>query len=585
MPRRRCGRLDADPGEVPVRHGHRVRAQVVDGAAVGEEARRAARSRSGVATSARSAAPTRTRGRPGGSQRAQPSIGPAVVQSSAVDQLEAEPEEPGGSAFARRAASGSTQLQAGSSWNARASTRRRLGTCSARSRTISTAASLRPRAKRGRVRPGEPRRGSGGLDLEDLELERAARRRDLDDLALLVADDRLADRRLVRELVLGRVRLGRADDVVLEGLVRRPCPGAARVAPTDTVSFEISFFVITRADSSRSSSWAIRCSSIACSFFASSYSAFSAMSPNSRATRIRSATSRRLSVCRIVDLLLELLVAFGREDDFLQSDGPPDPVVRAGSGPKRARIVAARSRAPQESSATIHRLCRSTSASTGSSGTSRSRAASSSRRWQASACRRFAARAAATAPGSSAPRWSRWPGSSTATSGRSATCASPPTSTRSRSRSSAPTRSRWREAARMVEAAGADIVDINFGCPVKKVTKTGAGASLLDDPDHAARIVEAVATATPLPVSVKMRRGTENGSRACLDGRAAARRGRRGVADAAPALGEADVHRHRRPLADGRARLARRRAGDRLRRRHVARAGAGRARDDRRRRR
>ena len=73
------------------------------------------------------------------------------------------------------------------------------------------------------------------------------------------------------------------------------------------------------------------------------------------------------------------------------------------------------------------------------------------------------------------------------------------------------------EAARMVEAAGADIVDINFGCPVKKVTKTGAGASLLDEPGHAARIVEAVADATPLPVSVKMRRGTANGSRACLD--------------------------------------------------------------------
>ncbi|MFL5927994.1 MAG: tRNA dihydrouridine synthase [Gaiellaceae bacterium] len=72
------------------------------------------------------------------------------------------------------------------------------------------------------------------------------------------------------------------------------------------------------------------------------------------------------------------------------------------------------------------------------------------------------------------------------------------------------------EAARMVEAAGADIVDINFGCPVKKVTKTGAGASLLDDPDHACRLVEAVATAVPLPVSVKMRRGVENGSRTCL---------------------------------------------------------------------
>jgi tRNA-dihydrouridine synthase B len=72
------------------------------------------------------------------------------------------------------------------------------------------------------------------------------------------------------------------------------------------------------------------------------------------------------------------------------------------------------------------------------------------------------------------------------------------------------------EAARVVEAAGADIVDINFGCPVKKVTKTGAGASLLDEPDHAARIVAAVAEATPLPVSVKMRRGTANGSRDCL---------------------------------------------------------------------
>jgi tRNA-dihydrouridine synthase B len=73
------------------------------------------------------------------------------------------------------------------------------------------------------------------------------------------------------------------------------------------------------------------------------------------------------------------------------------------------------------------------------------------------------------------------------------------------------------EAARMVAAAGADIVDVNFGCPVKKVTKTGAGATLLDDPDRACRIVEAIAEAVSLPVSVKMRRGLENGSRACLE--------------------------------------------------------------------
>src|SRR5437764_11170008 len=73
------------------------------------------------------------------------------------------------------------------------------------------------------------------------------------------------------------------------------------------------------------------------------------------------------------------------------------------------------------------------------------------------------------------------------------------------------------DAARMVEAAGADLVDINFGCPVRKVTKTGAGATLLEDPDRAARIVGAVAGAVGVPVSVKMRRGLENGSRACLD--------------------------------------------------------------------
>jgi tRNA-dihydrouridine synthase B len=73
------------------------------------------------------------------------------------------------------------------------------------------------------------------------------------------------------------------------------------------------------------------------------------------------------------------------------------------------------------------------------------------------------------------------------------------------------------EAARMVEDAGADIVDVNFGCPVRKVTKTGAGATLLADPGRACGIVSAVTEAVDVPVTVKMRRGLENGSRACLD--------------------------------------------------------------------
>jgi nifR3 family TIM-barrel protein len=73
------------------------------------------------------------------------------------------------------------------------------------------------------------------------------------------------------------------------------------------------------------------------------------------------------------------------------------------------------------------------------------------------------------------------------------------------------------EAARMVEDAGADIVDINFGCPVRKVTKTGSGASLLEDGDRACRIVRAVADSVSVPVTIKMRRGLADGSRSCLE--------------------------------------------------------------------
>jgi tRNA-dihydrouridine synthase B len=66
-------------------------------------------------------------------------------------------------------------------------------------------------------------------------------------------------------------------------------------------------------------------------------------------------------------------------------------------------------------------------------------------------------------------------------------------------------------AAERVAAAGADLIDINMGCPVPKVCKTGAGAALLDDPDRAVAIALAAARGSGLPVTVKLRTGLRPG--------------------------------------------------------------------------
>ncbi len=69
------------------------------------------------------------------------------------------------------------------------------------------------------------------------------------------------------------------------------------------------------------------------------------------------------------------------------------------------------------------------------------------------------------------------------------------------------------EAARAIEDAGADIVDLNFGCPSKKVCAHSGGSSLLREPELARQIVKAVRAAVKIPLTVKMRSGYDAGLR------------------------------------------------------------------------
>jgi tRNA-dihydrouridine synthase B len=69
------------------------------------------------------------------------------------------------------------------------------------------------------------------------------------------------------------------------------------------------------------------------------------------------------------------------------------------------------------------------------------------------------------------------------------------------------------EAAKLNEDRGAGIIDINFGCPVKKVVNGHAGSSLMRDEVHAAKILEATVKAVKLPVTLKMRTGWDDNNR------------------------------------------------------------------------
>jgi len=73
------------------------------------------------------------------------------------------------------------------------------------------------------------------------------------------------------------------------------------------------------------------------------------------------------------------------------------------------------------------------------------------------------------------------------------------------------------EGARLSEDAGADVIDINMGCPSKSVTSGLCGSALMRDPDTALRLIEATVSATKLPVTLKMRLGWDDASRNAPD--------------------------------------------------------------------
>src|SRR5436309_12241334 len=69
------------------------------------------------------------------------------------------------------------------------------------------------------------------------------------------------------------------------------------------------------------------------------------------------------------------------------------------------------------------------------------------------------------------------------------------------------------DAAQIIQGMGADIVDVNMGCPVPKIAKHNAGCSLMREPEHAAAVIGRMVKAVQIPVTVKMRAGWNDAER------------------------------------------------------------------------
>jgi asparagine synthase (glutamine-hydrolysing) len=186
------------------------------------------------------------------------------------------------------------------------------------------------------LRLNSRRRGLGGLDVHDLERELAARRGDLDGLALLAPHDRFPDGRFIRELVLGRIRLGRADDVVLDRLA------GFDVAETHLrPDGHLARLDLLLRDHARALEPLLehRDARFKMCLLVLRGVVLGVLGDVAELARFTNAIRDLASLFRreVLDLLLELLVPVGSENDFLQDLGPPgDPDVEtAGGGPHR----------------------------------------------------------------------------------------------------------------------------------------------------------------------------------------------------------------------------------------------------------